>query len=95
MRQLIQVPHWALVWSISSSLLLVLGVPWDGTQPTDVHNVDDSQGWSPRPTGAPSIAQNELLVRQNSPQICGFINADISKSLAHNSNLNHILTAIS
>lgn len=95
MRQLFQVVYWAVVWSISFSPLLVRGVPWDGAQPTDVHNVDDSQGWSPLPTDAPSITRNELLVRQNSPQICGFINADISKSLARNSNLNHILTAIS
>jgi len=80
MRQLFQVPHWVLVWSISS-LLHVRGVPWDGAQPTGVHNVDDSQGWSPLPTDAPSVARNGLLARQNSPQICGFINADISSAI--------------
>lgn len=94
MHQLFQISYWTLVWSICP-LLLVRGVPWDGAQPTSVHNVDDSQGWSPLPTDAPSIARNELLVRQNSLQICGFINADISKSLARNSNLNYILTAVS
>jgi len=81
MSQLFLVSHWAPVWYIVFLTFLIRGLPWDGALHTAVQNVQDYHGSSPVPTEPPTVAQRDLLPRQNGGQICGFVNADINSAI--------------